>query len=95
MATAHRGAQQTLCRFLAQTPACSDAKLFHTTFCSQTKQPRKDITLSTETPKTETPEKETWTQQVHSLRDHDEFSPCKAMYLNVFSPNTFCLLIFL
>lgn len=61
--------------FLAQTPARSDAKLFHTTFCSQTKQPEEDITLSTETLKIETLEKETWTQQVHSLRDHDEISP--------------------
>lgn len=82
MAAAHRGAQQTMCRFLAQTSACSDAKLFHTTFCSQTKQPGEDITLSTETSKTETSEKETWAQQVHSLRYHNEISPCRAMYLS-------------
>lgn len=82
-----------LCRFLAQTTAWSDAKLFHSTFCSQTKQPGEDITLSTETLKTETSGKETWTQQVHSLGDHDEISPCEAIYLNVCSPNTLSLWI--
>lgn len=95
MVAAHRGTQQTLCRFLAQTPACSDAKLCHATLCSQTKQPGEDITMSTETAKTETSKKETWTQQAHALRDHDEISPCRAVYLRVFSPNTRSLWIFL
>lgn len=48
--------------------------------------------MSTETAKIETSEKETRTHQVHSLRDHDEISPCKAMYLSVF---TLSLWIFL
>ena len=75
--------QETLYRFLAQMLACSNAKLFCTISCSQTKQPAQDIGLSTEAPTTETSEKETWPEQVHSLRDHDELSPCTEMYLNV------------
>lgn len=76
--------QETLYRFLAQTLACSDEKLLCTISCSQTKQPAQDRGVSTEAPTTETSEKETWPEQVHSPRDHDELSPCTETYLNAF-----------